>query len=103
MINTATITFSDGSTLVLNDQEYLAGITFIENKKQIHENDWEKKNREMFPTTAAEGEPFQLWSHSDVGLFIAIADMLNQYDYFVEHEKPYVFYKSSSVIKIEVR
>lgn len=77
------ITFSDGSTVVLHEEQ-----TF---------HTWVKSR-----DSVSLSETYSLWAHHNDGLVPSFLELLMNSEFFFDMEKPEILYNSNSVVKIEV-
>ena len=89
MINleTATIYFSDGNSLKINEGQLFMSIKSIA-------SDTENLN------FASQSKVFEIWNHIHDGLIPSILEVLFNSEYFFEVDKPSIVYNSKSVTKI---
>ena len=84
----AILTFSNGSTLVLDEGQIVIPISFVCSEEE---------------TMISYGAPYHIRSDIRDGLVSSIAELLCKYEFFrlVEPEDERKFYKSSAVVSID--
>lgn len=86
-MNTATIYFSDQSTLVINESDYIIPVSLV-----VSEND------EPFTSM---GKPLEIYNHIHDGLIPALTTALCQCDFFYVNSNSGTIYSSNSVVRIK--
>lgn len=82
----AKITFSDNSTLMLEDGQLIFPISKFEFHDEI---------------TTSQCKPYSIYHHVNAGLVPSVTEMLCRCDFFQLSENADIVYKSSSVVTIE--
>lgn len=83
----ALLTFSNGKTLELCDEQLVIPISrFLDGKKEI---------------SVSKGLPYELWYHVHDGLIPSIAELLCKSDFFQLPDNENKIYSSSAVVSVE--
>jgi hypothetical protein len=87
------ITFSDGSTFSLIENQLLQGIHFFNEKDEMLID-----HPRRF---ASKLEPVTMWSHVSDGLIPSFLDLISNSAYFFDPKKPDVMYSANSIVRLE--
>lgn len=99
----ATLFFSDGSKIDVEENELLFGIGARPNTEQPADLDDKEfaKYQFDFPLTTGLNGPFELWRHPSSGLVPSLTEILANYLFFYKIDKPEIVYTSQNVVRIE--
>lgn len=86
-MNTATIYFSDQSTLIINESDCIIPVSLVVQEKDN--------------SFASMGKPFEICYHIHDGLIPALTTALCQCDFFYVNSNGDTIYSSNSVVRIK--
>lgn len=101
----ATLFFSDGSKIDVEENELLFGIGARPNTEQpanLDDKEFDKYQFE-FPLATDVNGPFEVWGHTSNGLIPSLTEILANYLFFYKIDKPGIVYTSQTVVRIETK